>query len=225
LLLSGCKSLVPFPPGCDGFVVYAAGKSGWERVLVPADAPGLEISDPGLTVGLSALKLADLKFENVNVDPGLLLPPRNPSTFLRRLMLGLAAIAVGNARAALSESAAYARERYQGGTKIINQPAIQVLLGEAWSRAASCGAALKTVCAQDGESAEALLRAISLKLRAGMDCWQAVTDCLQVLGGYGYMEDYRLEKRLRDAMHLKVMAIRPDDLRIFCGARLSGGDQ
>jgi len=225
LILSGTKSLVPYPSGCEGFVVYAAGKSGWERAFVPCDSQGLQILDAGLTVGLSALKLADLKFENAIVGANNLLPARSPSAFLRRLMLGLAAIAVGNARAAIEESAAYARERYQGGTKIINHPAMQVLLGDASSRVAGCGAALKTVCGQDSDGADALLRAVSLKLRASMDCWQAVTDCLQVLGGYGYMEDYRLEKRLRDAMHLKVMAMRPDDLRIFCGAMLGGGAQ
>ena len=225
LILTGAKSLVPYPPGCDGFVVYAAGKSGWERVFVPGDSKGLQIQDAGLTVGLSALKLADLKFENVTVEASHLLPSRNPSAFLRRLMLGLAAIAVGNARAAIEESAAYARERYQGGTRIINQPAIQVLLGDASSRTANCSAALKTVCGQDSDGADALLRAVSLKLRATMDCWQAISDCLQVLGGYGYMEDYRLEKRLRDAMHLKVMAMRPDDLRIFCGSQFGGVSQ
>jgi alkylation response protein AidB-like acyl-CoA dehydrogenase len=224
LTLSGEKSLVPYPHGCTSFVVYGAGQSGWERVFVPADSKGLEILDAGMTVGLSALKLADLKFENVTVAANHLLPGRNPSAFLRRAMLGLAAIAIGNGRAALEESIAYARERYQGGTKIINQPAVQVLLGDASSRVAGCSAALKTVCGQDSDSSDALLRAVSLKLRASVDCWQAISDCLQVLGGYGYMEDFRLEKRLRDAMHLKVLSMRPDDLRIFCGARLGGAE-
>jgi alkylation response protein AidB-like acyl-CoA dehydrogenase len=222
-LLSGQKSLVPFPQGCEGFVVYAAGQSGWERIFIPSGSKSVQILDPGPTVGLSALKLAELKFENAELDQSFSLPSRNPSPFLRRLMLGLAAIATGNARGALEESIAYARERYQGGTKIINQPAVQALLGEAYSRVTSCRAALNTVAAEDNDSPEALSRAISLKLRAALDCEQAVTDCLQVLGGYGYMEDYRLEKRLRDAMHLKVMAMRPDDCRIFCGAQAGGG--
>jgi len=64
-----------------------------------------------------------------------------------------------------------------------------------------------------------------LKLAVTTDCCRAVSDLLQVLGGYGYMEDYRLEKRLRDAMTLKTMSVRPDDLRMLCADRPQGGQR
>ena len=60
--------------------------------------------------------------------------------------------------------------------------------------------------------------AMAAKLRITLECDQAVTDCLQVLGGYGYMEDYRMEKRLRDSLTLKAMAIEPNNLRLLCAA-------
>ena len=59
--------------------------------------------------------------------------------------------------------------------------------------------------------------AAAIKLCLAQEGFQAVTDCLQVFGGYGYMEEYRMEKRLRDALTLKSLGPRPDDLRLLCG--------
>jgi alkylation response protein AidB-like acyl-CoA dehydrogenase len=223
IILAGEKSLVPSAPDCRGYVVYGAGKSGWSRVFVPADAPGLEIEDPGQRTGLAALKIASLNFEKVSVDQDQELPARDLSSFLRRLFLGIAAIAAGNARAAVDEAAAYARERYQGRTKIINHPAIKILLGDAASRVSASEAHLKSAADRDCNDLESFFRAASAKLRITLDCCQAVTDSVQALGGYGYMEDYRLEKRLRDALTLKVMAGRPDDLRMLIAAKPEAG--
>jgi alkylation response protein AidB-like acyl-CoA dehydrogenase len=52
---------------------------------------------------------------------------------------------------------------------------------------------------------------------------RAVTDCLQTLGGYGYMEDYRLEKRLRDVSTLKSLHGPPDQLRLLLNDLARGG--
>ena len=216
LVLSGAKSLVMSAPDCQGYVVYGAGQAGWRRVLVPLNTPGLEIEDAGWRTGLAALKVVNLNFNKAAVNAMNELPDQNCSGFLRRLWLGLSAIAVGNARAAVAEASAYAAERYQGGTKIINHPAIKILLGDAFSRVQASRAMLQSLASSDRDDASSLRRAASAKLRITLDCCQAVTDSLQVLGGYGYMEDYRLEKRLRDALCLKVMAGRPDELRIFC---------
>jgi len=73
-------------------------------------------------------------------------------------------------------------------------------------------AALKSAQRQDLCDLDDLRSAAMLKVRVLEDCFQAVNDSLQVLGGYGYMEDYRLEKRLRDALTLRSAAGRADDL-------------
>lgn len=225
IILTGEKSLAPAAPDCNGYVVYGSGNSGWERVFVPAGAAGLSIIDSGLRTGLAALKVASLNFDRVALAADYGLPGRDPSAFLRRLFLGIAAIAAGNADAAVCEAVAYAKDRYQGKTKIINHAAVQILLGDAASRVSAAKAHLAAVCEQDRDDASSLFRAAAAKLRVTLDCWQAVTDSLQTLGGYGYMEDYRLEKRLRDAMSLKVMAVRPDDLRMFCAGFKAGEGQ
>ncbi|NIO11625.1 MAG: hypothetical protein GTO40_27850 [Deltaproteobacteria bacterium] len=96
-------------------------------------------------------------------------------------------------------------------------------MGEAASRISGCSAHILAEAEREGESKDALWGAFAAKLRITTDCAHAVSDCLQVLGGYGYTEDFRLEKRLRDALTLKTMAIRPEDLRMLCATGGPGG--
>jgi alkylation response protein AidB-like acyl-CoA dehydrogenase len=222
-ILVGSKSFVQSVPGCEAYVVYAGSDSVWRRVFIPKDASGLVVSDPGQRTGLAALKVNHLSFNKTEVDPEHLLPPHDPFPLLKRLLLGICAIALGNAKGALETARTYAAERYQGGAQIETHPAIHMLLGEATSRIFACSAHLLAEAEKVAEGRDALRRAFAAKLRIPTDCSQAVTDCLQVLGGYGYMEDFPLEKRLRDALTLKSMAIRPEDLRTLCAAGGPGG--
>lgn len=213
--ITGSKSFVALPPECATFCVWAATDTGWSRLFIPRQAKGLVVVDHGRRIGLAALELVELVFDHAPIEPTVVVADCDPSGFVRRLMLGLAAIALGNAQGALAAARNYAAERYQGGTMISQHPAIRILLGDATTRVEAGAAHLESVALHDGDRG-ALGRALGAKLRVTLDCAQAVTDCLQVLGGYGYMEDYRLEKRLRDALTLKAMAVRPDDLRMLC---------
>lgn len=208
--LTGRKPFVYAGPDCEGFVVYARGEGDrWARVWVPADAKGLEQVEVGLRMGLAACQVTHLELCDVAVRASDELPEADPAQCLGRLWLGLCAIAIGNGRGALRVAHRYAAERRQGGGLIREHAAVQLLLGGAESRLAAGGAALRQVASR--REVDTRLAAM-LKARLTLECAQAVTDCLQVLGGYGYMEDYRLEKRLRDALTLKSMAGRPDDL-------------
>ena len=218
LSLTGGKSFVHCPAGCEGFIVYASRESKWQMVFLPVDVDGLRIETLDERMGLAALKVVHLSFQDIDVDPRWLIPGADARGLLTRQMLGLSAIAVGNASGALSEARRYAGDRFQGGRQIEDHPAVRILIGEAASTIATCALALNAAESMAGGPDEVLRRAFSLKLRVTTDCCRAVSDLLQVLGGYGYMEDYRLEKRLRDAMTLKTMSIRPDDLRMLCSA-------
>ena len=86
---------------------------------------------------------------------------------------------------------------------------MRLLLGSAEARITTCRAALMHEAAKAPVSHRT---AAMLKVRLTSECATAVSDCLQVLGGSGYLEDFRLEKRLRDAFTLKSMAGRTNDL-------------
>ena len=216
--LAGSKEFVFAPPGWETFVVYAAKEGVWQRVLVSHTDPGLVISDVGVRMGLGAMSNWHLSFHELPMDPAQLLKPEGPSPFLQRYLLGLCAIAVGNAQGALDTAKRYAAERYQGGGQIESHGAVQLLLGEAQSRLWGCAAHVRDAAQEDGDAGRSVRRACGAKLDITTTCSQVVTDCLQVLGGYGYMEDFRMEKRLRDGLTLKAMSPRPDHLRMICGA-------
>jgi alkylation response protein AidB-like acyl-CoA dehydrogenase len=220
--LQGSKSFVYAAPGSEGFVVYASGRSGWDRLLIPGEGEGVTLTPLGPRTGLAAAMLLQLTFDQAPVDPQWRLPPVEPALHVQSLMLGLCAIALGNAHSALEQAGQYASERYQGGGQIRSHDAVRLLLGEAATRIAFSAAALEAVAVETSFTEQSLWRALGAKLRITEDCCQAVSDCLQVLGGYGYMEDFRLEKRLRDALTLKNMLVRPDDLRLFCATQFPG---
>ena len=221
--LTGAKSFVHAAPQCNAFLVFAAGESGWQKVLASRDTHGLKVLGTGVRAGLAALEPVHLSFDNTLVDTSDILPSPDPQAFVTRLFLGLAAISVGNAVGALRSARSYAGQRYQGGDMIEKHPAVMGLIGDATSRVYACADHLETMAEKESRPEEALRQAAGAKLRITAECCQAVTDCMQVLGGYGYMEDFRMEKRLRDALTLKAMCGRPDDLRMLCAQAESGG--
>ena len=214
--LTGIKDFVLRTGDCSGTVVYAANGNNWQPVYVPDESAGLVITPYEKTMGLAALQVARMEFDHVEVPAGNLLPPRSPDIFLRRHLLGMSAIALGNAKGAWESAKEYALDRYQGRRMIDEHDAVRILLGDACSRIYCCDGFLYRTAEQDRDDASSLRRAIAARLRIALECGKAVTDCLQVLGGYGYMEDYRLEKRLRDALTIKSMSFKPDRLRALC---------
>lgn len=211
--LTGAVGPVPAAPGSAAFIIYAAGPDGWRRAWVKRDSAGLDCTDAGQRTGLAALALVDLEFSDVEVNGSRELAPRQPVEYVRRLCLGLAAIALGNARGALRTAERYATERYQGGGAIAGHASVRLLIGEARSRFAAASAHL-AAAALPGPAAS--WRAVAARHQVATQSLDVVSACLQVLGGYGYIEDYRLAKRLRDAMTLAVSAIDANALRLMC---------
>ena len=215
--VDGRARFVWSPPGTDAFVVFATGQEGLERVLVMAADAGVARHPVEGRMGLGAcasyhLVLSQAKGERLGAAPAI--------EHLTRRWLGLAAIAIGNAQGALARAHVYAVERRQGGAPIVAHPAVQGLLGESEARIVTLEAALLHLATRPE-----LRTAAMLHLRASSECAAAVSDCLQVLGGYGYMEDYRQEKRLRDALTLRSMGGRATDLAGRIARTYGGGDQ
>jgi alkylation response protein AidB-like acyl-CoA dehydrogenase len=140
--------------------------------------------------------------------------------------LGQAAVALGVARRALQDSRAYTAQRYQGGRLIEAHASVQLLQGTAEYDVALLEAILYRHADEPLATLDTnlLLRwALAARLGVVEHAARAVTDCLQTLGGYGYMEDYGLEKRLRDLSTLKSLHGPPDQLKLFLN-ELARGD-
>jgi acyl-CoA dehydrogenase len=149
-------------------------------------------------------------------------PLSAPSSLIFEAMglnaLGLIAIAKGSCNAALEKAATYAGERQQGGSPISQHAAVQHLLGQARLNSTAVDAMLRGVGAKP-QTLSQLNSILSLRAAAHPLLCQAATDALQVLGGYGYMRDYGMEKILRDNEHLKNLNGTPSELRLFLGSQ------
>jgi alkylation response protein AidB-like acyl-CoA dehydrogenase len=199
--LDGRKCLVPWIDGGDTVLVTATTDEGPRAFLVPRDAAGLSAT-PEQNLGLAGLPTAELALAGVRVPPDAALESDGGASvrrILTRGRVGLAAAAVGVARAAFEIARDYAKERHAFGGPIATKQAIAFRLADmaieidgarllAWEAAWTLDA---------GRDAE---REASLALQQARRVALEVADgAVQVLGGYGYIRDYLPEMHLRNA--------------------------
>lgn len=122
---------------------------------------------------------------------------------LTDLRLGLAAVHTGNAAAALRTARTYAAERFQTGRPILGHQEVQRMLEQMETRLEASRSFVYRASAFQGGPRQALRLARQADRFCGEACEQVCLDAVQVLGGYGYMKDYGVERRLRDCKSLQ----------------------
>jgi len=194
----------------------------WVSLLLDAQTPGVEMIEVAHRTGLRAARQYHLHCNQARVTRERLLDTgetarRSLAQVMACDWLGQAAIALGAARRSLRDSRQYTAQRYQGGRIIEAHASIQLLQGTAEYDIATMTAILDQHADEPLASpTPVLLRwAAQAKLAIAEHAHRAVTHGLQTLGGYGYMQDYGFEKRLRDVSVLKSLHGTPDQLRLF----------
>ncbi len=177
----------------------------------------LEKGDDGFTfgkkekkMGLRASATRELVFNDCRIPKDRLLGRRGLGFIIAMKTLdlarpGIGAIGVGLSQAALDESATYARQRVQFGQPIISFQAIQHMLADMATHIEAARALVYSV-ARTIDSGEKDISKISAmaKLFPTDVAMKVTTDAVQILGGYGYMKDYPVEKMMRDAKILQI---------------------
>lgn len=130
-------------------------------------------------------------------------------------LIGIAAIAVGIAQAALGHAARYADLREQFGTKLREFEGLQYKLAEMAMRTSAARALLNTAVLQPDASAAAMA-----KLFASETAMWVTTQAVQIFGGYGYMRDYPVEKLMRDAKATEMLEATNEALRVTIAREL-----
>ena len=109
-------------------------------------------------------------------------------------------------RGSLDEALAYSKERFQGGRSIINWSEVSMLLAGMAIKADVAGMCVAQACqAVEQGSVNNGSAGIAAAVHIHEIACEAVTDGIQVLGGYGYMKDYGQEKRYRDARQVQAL--------------------
>jgi alkylation response protein AidB-like acyl-CoA dehydrogenase len=230
--LDGTKAWVTHGGVADVYSLMArtggAGPSGISCFLVPADTAGLQVGPTEAKMGMAASPTAGLVLDGVEIPAGHLVGAEGQGfeiamSALDAGRLGIAAVAVGVAQAALDEAAGYARERTAFGGPIIAQQGVSFLLADMATQVAAARSLYLTT-AQDRDAGRASSTAAAMAKLFGTDAAMRVTtDAVQVLGGNGYTQDYPVERYMREAKLLQIVEGTNQIQRLVIGRSLAGG--
>jgi alkylation response protein AidB-like acyl-CoA dehydrogenase len=190
------------------FAVTAPDAPRHERITafaveVPAD--GFKISRLEHKLGIRGSPTAELTFDGVLVPEANRIGDEGQGWELAMKTFehsrpGVAAQAVGIAQGALEAATTYATERKQFGKRIGEFQMVQALLADMDARTEAARQLVYKACAEiDAGAHDAARWASVAKLIAGDTAMAVTTDAVQVLGGYGYTDDYPVERMMRDA--------------------------
>jgi alkylation response protein AidB-like acyl-CoA dehydrogenase len=202
--LDGLKSWVTSGGQAQVYVVMAKGEGGISTFIVEKNTPGLSFGKPEDKMGLHAAHTSEVRFDGVFVSDQNLLGQegRGLAQALAGLdsgRIGIAAQAVGMARAAFEIARRYADERTQFGQKIREFQGVGFKLAEMHTRIAAARALVLEAAAQKDRGEKYTLEASTAKLFASDVAVGVTREAVQVLGGYGYHREYRVERYYRDA--------------------------
>jgi alkylation response protein AidB-like acyl-CoA dehydrogenase len=210
-VIDGAKNWITNLGVADFYVVFAvtdpeAGHShGISALVVEADRPGFSVGKLEHKMGIRGSPTGQPIFDGVRVPEENLIGAENEGfkvamSTLDRSRLGVAAQAVGIAQGATDYAAAYAKQRQQFGKPIASFQGIQFKLADMESRTAAARELLYRACAKvDAGERDMGKYSAMAKLVASDNAMLVTTEAVQVLGGYGYVSEYPVERMMRDA--------------------------
>jgi alkylation response protein AidB-like acyl-CoA dehydrogenase len=210
-LISGSKRFITHGSVADLVTVFAVTDPGAPRhrrlscFMVEVPTAGFAVTRLEHKMGLRGSPTAELAFDGVRVPAADLVGEEGDGfsiamrTF-ERSRPGIAAQAVGIAQGALDVASAYARQRKQFGQRIGDFQMIAAMLADMDAATEAARQLLYKACAEiEAGSPDAGRWSAMCKLVAGDAAMRVTTDAVQVLGGYGYIDDYPVERMMRDA--------------------------
>jgi butyryl-CoA dehydrogenase len=208
IVVSGQKRWCSGGGHADAYVVYcrlsdAPGAAGIGAVLVEKDTPGLRFGRPELLMGFRGVPSSDIFLDEVRVPKGnLILPAGGFKKLMTAFDLercGNATMALGVAASALEEALAYAQERVQFGRPIVDFQAIQLKLAEMAIKVEASRLLIWRAAQNTAQGLPSAGEASIAKCFANEMVREVASMGLQIMGGYGYSREYRMEQRVRDA--------------------------
>ena len=210
-VIDGTKNWITNLGVADFYVVFAvtnreAGHSrGITAFVVESDRPGFSVGKLEHKLGIRGSPTGQPIFDGVRVPAENVVGEVNEGFkvamgTLDRSRLGVAAQALGIAQGATDYAAAYARERRQFGKPINSFQAIQFKLADMETQCAAARELLYQACAKiDRGDADIGKYSAMAKLFCSDVAMKVTVEAVQVLGGYGYVKEYPVERMLRDA--------------------------
>ncbi|MHB1845264.1 MAG: acyl-CoA dehydrogenase [Deltaproteobacteria bacterium] len=207
--LTGSKNFITNGPNADAVLVFAMtdkakGNHGIGAFVVPTDAPGLTRGSPDKKLGITGSQSCSLFFEDCRIPEGNRLGKEGDGFKIAMSTLdggriGIAAQALGIARAAFEEAVRYAKERKSFGVPIAEHQAIQFMLADMATEIDAARLLIWRAAALKDQGVRHSAESAMAKLYASEMSSRVANKALQIHGGYGYLKDFDAERHLRDA--------------------------
>ncbi len=209
-LLDGVKTWVANGEIAGLFLVFAQGPEGIEAYLVPKDTPGLTVGYREPTLGLRSVTFNTLYLEGCRVPQANRLgEPGEGQTVAQqaqdRMAIALAAAGLGVSEESVDVAAQFASERVQFGVPIAKKQAIQNYVAEAMIDVEALRHLVYHAAWLVDQDRDFSFDASVSKALGARVARSVTNQMLQVLGGYGYMEDYPMARKYRDARALGII--------------------
>jgi alkylation response protein AidB-like acyl-CoA dehydrogenase len=210
-VLNGSKRFITHGSVANLLTVFAltdpeaGGRKGMSAFIVEADTPGFAAPRVEHKMGIRGSPTAELTFDDARVPVANRLGEEGEGfkiamATLDRSRLGIAAQAVGIAQGALDAAIGYAADRQQFGQRVVDFEGIQFMLADMASQTEAARQLTYAAAARvDAQASDLPYWTSSAKLVAGDTAMRVTTDAVQVLGGYGYITEYPVERMMRDA--------------------------
>jgi alkylation response protein AidB-like acyl-CoA dehydrogenase len=214
-VLNGSKMFITNGGVASLYTVFATSEPGqrnyrvFNAFVVPRDLPGISVGKKENKMGHRCSDTAEVIFEDVRVPADHLLGQDGQGfkiamKTLDKSRAGIAASAVGIARAALEAAVQYAKERQTFGKPLAAHQAIQFMLADMAIKVETARLITWKAAWLADQGLPNNYESAIAKCYATDACMQVTTDAVQVFGGYGYSKEYPVERYMRDAKLMQI---------------------
>jgi len=229
-VLNGTKAWVTHGGASDYYVVFArtgdAGAKGISTIFVPASTPGVASAKLENKMGMKSSPTAQITFDDARVPSDHLIGQegdgfRIAMQALDGGRLGIAGCSVGVAQAALDAALAFARDRKQFGQPVAQFEGISFMLADMATQIEAARALTNDAARRRDAGIEYARHAAMAKLFASDMVMRVTTDAVQIHGGYGYVDEFPVERYMREAKGLQIVEGTNQIQRLVIGRSLT----
>ncbi|HXC39741.1 MAG TPA: acyl-CoA dehydrogenase family protein [Burkholderiales bacterium] len=230
-VLNGVKQFITSGKNADVAIVFAvtdanAGKKGISGFIVPTSTPGYRVASLEKKLGQHASDTAQIVFENCKVPEENLLGQQGEGyrialANLEGGRIGIAAQCIGMARSAFEAALDYAKQRESFGKPIIEHQAVNFRLADMATRIEVARQMVWHAATLKDAQKPCLKEASMAKLFASEMAESVCSDAIQIHGGYGYVNDFPVERIYRDVRVCQIYEGASDIQRLVIGRAIA----
>jgi alkylation response protein AidB-like acyl-CoA dehydrogenase len=217
-ILNGSKTFITNAPHADIMVVVAKTEMGFSQFILERGMEGLTTGEPLDKMGMRASPTGEIFMDDVRVSADRLLGVDGRGLLdafavLQNERAKSPTMGIGIMERCLDEAVRYSKQREQFGKPIIAFQSLQFMMARMWEAIMGSYAYLFMLGELKSQGVDITIPASAGKLYSTEMATQVALDAIQILGGYGYMKEYKVERFMRDA---KLMEIGAGTSQIQC---------